>query len=96
VLVRPGTVLPVGARTDRPDYAWADGVTLHAFELPDGYDELVVVPPSDGAAGATFRVRRSGATLTVSSDDAPAAWSVRAGAATAEAHGATSVTLDLG
>ncbi|WP_340698647.1 alpha-xylosidase [Cellulosimicrobium funkei] len=96
VLVRPGTVLPVGARTDRPDYAWADGVTLHAFELPDGYDELVVVPPSDGAAGATFRVRRSGATLTVSSDDAPAAWSVRVGAATAEAHGATSVTLDLG
>ncbi|MET3975796.1 alpha-xylosidase [Cellulosimicrobium sp. TH-20] len=96
VLVRPGTVLPVGARTDRPDYDWADGVTLHAFELPDGYDELVVVPPSDGAAGATFRVRRSGTTLTVSSDDAPAAWSVRAGAASAEAHGATSVTIDLG
>ena len=37
LLVRPGAVLPVGARTDRPDYDWADGVTLRLFELPDGH-----------------------------------------------------------
>ncbi len=85
VLVRPGTVLPVGARTDRPDYAWADGVTLHAFELPDGYDELVVVPPSDGAAGATFRVRRSSGRRTFPTDflwgSTPPAYQIEAAAA---------------
>ncbi len=33
LLVRPGAVIPVGAVHDRPDYAYADGVTLRAFDL---------------------------------------------------------------
>ncbi len=48
LLVRPGTVLPVGARTDRPDYEWADGVTLRLFELPDGHDSTTTVPSETG------------------------------------------------
>ncbi|WP_263729788.1 alpha-xylosidase [Cellulomonas sp. SG140] len=60
VLVRPGTVLPVGAVTDRPDYDWADGVTLRAFELADGDRREVVVPSSTGGATTTFVVRREG------------------------------------
>ena len=31
LLVRPGTVLPIGARDDRPDYDYADGVALRLF-----------------------------------------------------------------
>ena len=44
VYVRPDTVLPVGAREDRPDYAWADGVTLRLFELADGHRSVTTVP----------------------------------------------------
>ena len=33
VYVRPGSVLPLGARDDRPDYAYAEDVTLRAYEL---------------------------------------------------------------
>ena len=73
--VRPGTVLPVGAVTDTPEYAWAEGVTLRLFELSDGFDQTVQVPGGTGAA-ATFHVRREGAAITVSSEDAPAGWSV--------------------
>ncbi|MEV6784556.1 alpha-xylosidase, partial [Streptomyces sp. NPDC051098] len=36
VLVRPGAVLPIGAVDDRPDYAYADGVTLRAYGLQPG------------------------------------------------------------
>ena len=36
LLVRPGSVIPFGAVDDRPDYDYADGVTLHAYALPDG------------------------------------------------------------
>ena len=36
VYVRPGSVLPLGARDDRPDYAYAEDVTLRAYELADG------------------------------------------------------------
>ena len=48
-----------GARTDRPDYDWADGVTLRLFELADGH-RSVVVPASDGGEPTTFVVTRPG------------------------------------
>ncbi|MFC7877789.1 alpha-xylosidase [Isoptericola sp. NPDC057391] len=96
VLVRPGTVLPVGARTDRPDYAWADGVELRCVELPDGYDAVTVVPTGapDGAA-ARFHVRRAGDEVVVTTGDAPGAWTVRAGERTAAGHGPGTVTLSV-
>ncbi|WP_144882321.1 alpha-xylosidase, partial [Isoptericola variabilis] len=59
LLVRPGSVLPVGSRTDRPDYAWAEDVTLHCVGLEDGHDTVTTVPGGSGAP-ATFRVRRDG------------------------------------
>jgi alpha-D-xyloside xylohydrolase len=95
LLVRPGTVLPFGARDERPDYDWADGVTLRCFELPDGYDELVVVPGHDGAADTMFRVRRDGNAITASSDDARASWSLQAGDALAHADAAGELTISL-
>lgn len=36
ILVRPGTVLPVGAVDSRPDYDYADGVTLCLYGIEDG------------------------------------------------------------
>ena len=35
LLVRPGTVLPMGARDDRPDYDYEDGTTTRAFQVED-------------------------------------------------------------
>jgi alpha-D-xyloside xylohydrolase len=95
--VRPGTVLPVGAVADEPEYAWADGVVLRLFELPDGYDAVTTVPGGTGA-GASFRVVRDGEAVRVSSSDASGSWSVAIGA-TAEpavtASGAGEVSVDL-
>ncbi|MFI2296757.1 alpha-xylosidase [Isoptericola sp. NPDC019571] len=96
VLVRPGTVLPVGARTDRPDYAWADGVELRCVELPDGYDAVTPVPTGGpGGETAHFHVRRAGDEVAVTSDDAPGAWTVRAGTRTATGDGPGTVTLTV-
>lgn len=86
VLVRPGTVLPVGAVTSRPDYDWADGVTLTAFELADGDRREVVVPSSSGGAATTFVVRREGDAL-VATGPADVAWHLRAGDRTVAAAG---------
>ena len=33
LLVRPNTRLPMGARDDRPDYDYEDGVTMREFEV---------------------------------------------------------------
>ncbi|NBM17130.1 alpha-xylosidase [Streptomyces sp. GC420] len=65
VLVRPGAVIPVGAVDDRPDYDWADGVTLHAYGLRDGAEVTVRVPSATGTA-SVFTVVRDGDAVRVS------------------------------
>ncbi|MFZ0530809.1 MAG: alpha-xylosidase [Propionicimonas sp.] len=94
--VRPGSVLPLGAVDDTPEYAWAEGVTLRLYELPDGYDRTLTVPGGTGRP-ATFRVRRSGTAITVSSDDAPSGWSVEVAGTglAAAAIGPAAIGLEL-
>ncbi|MGC4175601.1 alpha-xylosidase [Demequina sp.] len=94
VRVRPGTVLPWGAVDSRPDYEWANGVELRCFELPDGYDAVTTVPGLAGEA-TTFRVRRNGNSITASSDDARAPWSVRVGDSVVTANGVGEVSLEV-
>ena len=38
LMVRPGTVLPLGKCDTRPDYDYADGVELHVYHLDGGRD----------------------------------------------------------
>ncbi|GAB3813035.1 alpha-xylosidase [Tessaracoccus terricola] len=95
LLVRPGTVLPVGAVHDRPDYDWADGVTLTCFELPDGFATDVVVPGTDGAPSTTFHVTRDGSTVSARSDDARTPWALRVGDWAAQAENATTISIGL-
>jgi alpha-D-xyloside xylohydrolase len=97
LLVRPGTVLPVGARTDRPDYDYPDGVTLELFEVPVGARLRAVVPRPGGdpERAAAFDVVRDDGTLTVTAHGTSAPWRVvvRAGAgagAVADAPAGTS------
>ena len=48
VFVRPGTVLPIGARDDRPDYPYEEDVTLRVYEFTDGDRTTVTVPATAG------------------------------------------------
>jgi len=75
LLQRPDSVVVLGARSDTPEYDWADGVTLRCSALADGHDETVVIPAADagvGAADAAFRVRRTGDRVGVETDSARA------------------------
>ena len=79
VLVRPGTVLPVGARTDRPDYDHAEGVTLRLFRLADGHESVTRIARPDGGE-AVFRVTCAGGVARVeASGDVPASWAAAVG-----------------
>ncbi|WP_421732793.1 alpha-xylosidase [Cellulomonas sp.] len=77
--VRPDSVLPVGARSDRPDYTWADGVTLHLVELADGHRSTTSVPSPDGGEPTRFVVRRDGDAVRVEARGAVGPWSVQTG-----------------
>ncbi len=71
LFVRPGTVLPWGARQDRPDYDHADGVTLQAYEFGDGDRfELTV-------GAARFLVRRDGELIIATADGTERPWHLR-------------------
>jgi alpha-D-xyloside xylohydrolase len=74
VFVRPGTVLPIGARDDRPDYSYAEDVTLRAYEFADGDRTTVTVPATTGEVAAAFEVARDEGTLTVSRLQGSVAW----------------------
>jgi alpha-D-xyloside xylohydrolase len=84
LLVREGAVIPLGARTDRPDYDYRDGVTLRLHTPVEGATTEVVVP---GPAGedTVFTVARDGDEIRVSRSGAALPWRVEvAGGGTAE------------
>ena len=64
VFVRPGSVLPIGSRDDRPDYAYDEDVTLRVYEFADGGRTTVTVPGPAAEVAAAFEVARDGRTLT--------------------------------
>lgn len=64
IYVRPGTVLAWGAETERPDYDYAQGVTLRIFELADGATARFVVPTPEGGIAARGQVQRAGPAYT--------------------------------
>jgi alpha-D-xyloside xylohydrolase len=88
LLVRPGTVIPLGEREDRPDYAYHDGVSLHVYQLADGQRVTVPVPTTGGTRATTFEVTRDGGTVRVVRDGPALPWRV-------VLAGASPVTVDV-
>jgi alpha-D-xyloside xylohydrolase len=104
VFVRPGTVLPIGARDDRPEYPYDEDVTLRLYEFADGDRTTVTVPDTSGEVVASaFEVTRDDGTVTVRRLHGAATWrvllvgvsdvtSVTGGSASLSPHG-TEVTV---
>ena len=55
VFVRPGTILPLGSVSNRPDYDWAANVEFSAFAVEEGHRSRVEVPSPDGSS-TTYQV----------------------------------------
>ena len=76
LLARPGAVIPVGAVDDRPDYDYADGVTLRLYQIPDGARVSTVIAAGD----QEFITTRAGNVIRVeaatASGDACGDWQV--------------------
>ena len=73
LLARPGAVIPVGAVEDRPDYDYADGVTLHVYQLADGASQTARIPVADPRQEPlAFTVTRTGPVIRVAAAGGPA------------------------
>ena len=76
LMVRPNSVIPVGSSEERPDYDYADGVTLQVFELEDGATSRVQVPTLQGELALTAVVRREDQNIYVEVEGATKPWQV--------------------
>jgi alpha-D-xyloside xylohydrolase len=63
-MVRPNSILPLGAVDDRPDYDYADGVTFRVYELAEG-DLVCNVATPQRAQPVQLNIRRTGKHVAV-------------------------------
>jgi alpha-D-xyloside xylohydrolase len=68
LLVRGGTVLPLGNCDTRTDYDFTDGVELRAYGLANGGRYELEIPSPDGKKISHYTVARNGDTLTADTD----------------------------
>ncbi|MBP3541341.1 MAG: alpha-xylosidase [Clostridia bacterium] len=68
LMVRPGSVIPMGSRDDRPDYDYTDGLELHVFQLEDGAEVDVTVPDLKGHVAAVYHVKKEHGQVQVQTD----------------------------
>lgn len=76
LMVRPNTIIAVGADETRPDYEYADGVCFHLFELEDGNSAEAQVVDTSARSAMTVAARRNGSTITVTKNGAQKPWSL--------------------
>jgi len=77
LLVRQNTVLAVGARDDKPDYDYSDGVTFEIYALEDGVKVSAAIPKHSGETVATTVVSRQGKAITIDLSGDCSNWQVR-------------------
>ena len=98
LMVRPNTILPVGADEQKPDYEYANGITYHLFAIEDGADLTTVIPDLKGEPGSSVRVTRHGSESSISPLGTSLPWTVllRGIAGKKTIHGGTSQIETLG
>lgn len=68
LMVRPGTVLPMGKHDDRPDYDYTDGLELHVYQLAEGQTVVLKIPDLKGQIAATYTVTMKNGKAEVATD----------------------------
>ncbi|MDX3388027.1 alpha-xylosidase [Streptomyces niveiscabiei] len=76
LLVRPGTVLPIGAVDDTPEYDYAAGVTLRLHTPPATPLTTTGIVAPDGTLSASFTVEHADGRTRVTPDRPVPDWSV--------------------
>ncbi|WP_020619616.1 alpha-xylosidase [Paenibacillus daejeonensis] len=75
-LARPNSLIAVGANDQRPDYDYADGVSLHLFELADGASATEQVYSTKAELQLTAKAERNGSQIIVTVEGATQPWNV--------------------
>ncbi len=74
LLVRPGTIVPLGASMTQMEYDYAQGVEFFISTLEDGQQVECDVPYADATIGTTATVARRGSVITASVEGRSESW----------------------
>jgi alpha-D-xyloside xylohydrolase len=77
LFARPGRIIAFGSVDERPDYAYAEGVTFRVYALADGAEATASVPDMRGKTAATVSVRRKGRVVEAELEGSAKGWSVQ-------------------
>ncbi len=76
LLVRPGSVIPLGEDVEHPSYTYSDGVTLQVYELEAGQTIQVDIPTLEGEIETVFTFHREQDVLHVKKQGPLGNWKV--------------------
>lgn len=76
LMVRPNSVIAVGADNTRPDYDYADGVALHVFGFADGATVTTNVPDTKGETALTAAITRKGQEIHIRVEHTTRPWNI--------------------
>ena len=76
LLARPNSVIPIGNRTDRPDYDYRHGMTLQIYQLEQGKRIVAQIPNFDGEIETGFEIRRDGNAVYIQRQGRAKKWNV--------------------
>jgi alpha-D-xyloside xylohydrolase len=76
LLVRPNSLIAIGANRQRPDYDYADNVTFHLFEPEDGRTARAVVHDLQGNPALAVTAARSGNVIEIAAEGAAKPWHI--------------------
>jgi alpha-D-xyloside xylohydrolase len=69
LLVRPNSIIPLGAVDDLPDYDYAEGASFHVFEPSEGSEAVASLTDLEGRRVMTCRALLRGKRLSVKIED---------------------------
>ena len=76
LLVRQNSILPFGSQSERPDYDFANDVTLRIYQLDDGQTITMQIPNLRGNTEATFTTTRQDSIYKVHRSGVAKPWQV--------------------
>jgi alpha-D-xyloside xylohydrolase len=76
LLVRPNSVIPIGNRSDQPDYDYSDGLTLQLYHLEDGEQVSVEIPTLEGKIGTSFDIECKANMIYIQRQGLQKAWNI--------------------
>ncbi|WP_145948876.1 alpha-xylosidase [Paenibacillus sp. Y412MC10] len=76
MMIKPNTLLAVGKEDSRPDYDYADGVSLHLFELGDGASAQADIVNTLAEQELSATASRSGNVIEVKASGAGKPWTL--------------------